>query len=158
VVPITLTPVELGDWEPRGIAADWLALEREGPGGTTEGAIYRADGAFLTLDGGRVWVDEEEPSLGASHLAAVYRGDLWGVYDVAAGEFTLPYTKQAMPIQALSPDTQSRYAVMKDQYYSYEGSPISPYFGWAGPLNASGGGFVADWMQIYHIQFKEETL
>lgn len=155
----TLTPVELGDWEPRGIAADWLALEREGPGGTTEGAIYRADGAFLTLDGGRVWVDEEEPSLGASHLAAVYRGDLWGVYDVAAGEFTLPYTKQAMPIQnqALSPDTQSRYAVMKDQYYSYEGSPISPYFGWAGPLNASGGGFVADWMQIYHIQFKEET-
>ena len=86
-----LTPVELGDWQVRGVAADWLALGRERLDGTLEGAIYRADGKILDLEGGFVWMDGRA-ALGHTVLAPVRRGEQWGVYDVETEKFVLPYT------------------------------------------------------------------
>lgn len=86
-----LDPVELGDWQVWEGAADWLALSREGADGGEEGAVYRADGKVLDLEGGLVWFDGKS-DLGDSWLAPVRRGDQWGVYDVEKEEFALPYT------------------------------------------------------------------
>lgn len=159
----SLTPVCLGDWYPQGVAADWLAVEREGPGGIIEGAIYRTDGALLDLEGGRVWVDEEEPSLGNAQQTAVWRGEQWGVYDVEAEKFVLPYTgweeyaawKQGSG--ACRPESGNRYTGAEGRYYSSEGEALTPRFEWAGPLNAEGGGFIIDWGRVYRIQLQEDV-